>query len=755
MKDLFSGSLGKLNNHGGSRMFTTPNTVYVPPEYEVETDVPSVAEFVTCTLDGRLWVFRRSRRYYVAVFRWDEETEKLVFVSTTILNGETIIKRGVDWILTDKSLILSSDDEPYISRTEYEDSDTNYIDRINRHFSFFSELNMWIIFQKQYYYSLNTNGLPSGRWKTISQSSITPLEFYYDSSNNLQTITNTYPKLLYFKGQLYGKGKANIGRVYLLPKTINQDGEPNNFYLYTLPDYLRTYDAENQKFNDNDGWDKLLLAPLNNDSVCIFTPENESYELCKKAKNGQVLSLPQNEQLDFSNNNGAIFFDGFTQSNILLNDKEVSFLCDNLHYECKGLNQWIAPAKSIEAASSQVIISSFNNASITCFPQQGFYRVLCQSMNIFPLWEQKLALAWHNHNNKKYIDVYKADIHKANEQTTAIWDKIYRQFINIEPVNSFIKEVQGNLSDYCYISESVSEYDYLNIIVTRTYDTDVHYEHAMWGTSYPPVSVITRPCIKSEANLISEPMPDSGIWVSEVFKYHTNSGTIFAPDRFEPIVCVYSKISGFTVNPEDGSYSDFDFEKRMAPKYTVIKNKRYVYTTGGNGYDYDDYDINTYTSFSWNSTDDNKLSWFISTNDFYNNVYDISVREETFFDIPQATSATWISFNEYTTDVQYGFYLDKIRNNICTFIEKSTRLQFIVDMNTLFPDANIDTSGYDNFYSKNDIYQDTYGNKFAMKFRYVIRSYIRRGTYIFYTIKIEISPELINILSNLQRSNVS
>ena len=44
MKDLFVGGLVRLNNHGGSRMFTTPHTINVPPEYSDETDVPSVAE---------------------------------------------------------------------------------------------------------------------------------------------------------------------------------------------------------------------------------------------------------------------------------------------------------------------------------------------------------------------------------------------------------------------------------------------------------------------------------------------------------------------------------------------------------------------------------------------------------------------------------------------------------------------------------------------------------------------------------------
>ena len=69
MKDLFVGPLGRANNHGESRMCAIPHTIGVEPEYDIETDVPSVAEFVTCSLDGRLWLFRRARRYYISALK--------------------------------------------------------------------------------------------------------------------------------------------------------------------------------------------------------------------------------------------------------------------------------------------------------------------------------------------------------------------------------------------------------------------------------------------------------------------------------------------------------------------------------------------------------------------------------------------------------------------------------------------------------------------------------------------------------------
>lgn len=406
-------------------MFTTPNTISVPPEYEIETDVPSVAEFVTCSLDGRLWIWRRSRRYYVAVFRWNEETEKLVFVNTTILNGETVIKRGVDWILTDKSLILSSDDEPYISRTEYESSDTTYTDTINKSYSFFPELETWQEIQSGQV--IRVADAPNQALQVISQSLLTPLEFHYYSDDDIQAVTEFNPQLCYCNGQLYGKGKAHIGRAYLLPRTFKENGDVENFYLYVSPDYLRSYDKTRKKFNDNDGWDNLILAPLNSNSVCSFTPANGDYGLCKKAENGQVLSFPQIEQLDYSANNGAIFFDGLTGSNLMLNDNGASLLRDSLSYECKGLSQWIAPSGKVDVISPQYAISSFDTGTLATFTQQGLHRELLTQKTI-PLTakdytEKRLSLGEADKNSKKFIHVN--SVKGDNDIALVDWQNIY------------------------------------------------------------------------------------------------------------------------------------------------------------------------------------------------------------------------------------------------------------------------------------------------------------------------------------------
>lgn len=445
MKDLFSGSLGRLNNHGGAKMYTTPHTIGVQPEYEVETDIPSVAEFVTCTLDGRIWIYRRSRRYYVAVFRWDEETQKLVFVSTTVLNGETVIKRGVDWILTDKSFIQPSDNEPYISQTKYDSDDTSYIDAINESCSFFPEFETWDKIQGTQTIhiadapsldlrSLNIIEVPSQAFWETSQGNVGSLEFHYYDDNNIQAYINFKFQLCYCNGQIFCKGKAHIGRAYLLPRRFNSEGEPVGFYLYISPSYLRDCDIENQTFDDNDGWNDFIVAPFEQDTACIFTPENEDYGLCKIAENAQVISLPQNEKFDYSADNGAIFFDGFTLSNLVLNDKGANFLQDNLNYECKGLNQWLAPSGKVYTVSSQFMMSQFDNVFLSTNIRK-FHRELLSSSNnsVFSIKQysgKNLCISDTIQNNKKFFNVN--TIKNTLYEKTGIWNKIYRPFITVE-----------------------------------------------------------------------------------------------------------------------------------------------------------------------------------------------------------------------------------------------------------------------------------------------------------------------------------
>lgn len=408
MKDLFSGSLGRLNNHGGARMYTTPHTIGVQPEYEVETDIPSVAEFVTCTLDGRIWVYQRSRRYYIAVFRWgkekeEDEEEKLLFVSTTVLSNLNILGRGIDWILTDTMVIQASDNEPYIHTANlFADSNTTFLYSILRS-SVFSEKptgfrintgsgvdpvtkDAWgksedngnlegdgyfnrsaLIQSVDKQYSL----LPAvGDWniiknfliRRVTNSSendtssdnpsdnahnsmlsirpLIPLEFNYYSSDIYyraeQYVLDSFPSygtgyehdigLTYFYGletlkaqensigqggsggenspevqsrivgQIWGRGLMHIGRCYILPAVFNENGTPEEFYLYISPDFLCSpYNIKKDiSPQSNDEWLKIGLFCANEKLQYGFLAEHAdslNNGLCLTSETPKLLKL--------------------------------------------------------------------------------------------------------------------------------------------------------------------------------------------------------------------------------------------------------------------------------------------------------------------------------------------------------------------------------------------------------------------------------------------------------------------------------
>ena len=416
-------------------MFTTPNTINVPPEYEVETDVPSVAEFVTCSLNGRLWVFKRSRRYYVAVFRWDEDTQRLVFVSTTVLSNLNIIRRGIDWILTDSMIILSLNDEPYILQEEYSsDDDIAGSDIINYSSSFFPELET---LEEKFLPTIQVIEENDVIEKLILGIELIPLEFHYYSDDDIRAFTDFIPKLVYCNGYLYGKGIRNIGRVFLLPRSFTKEWTCNSFYLYISPDYKRSYDSENQTVDSNDGWDKLIIAPINANSVAVFTPQENNSVFCKKTEDTEIYLLPQGEKFNFIHNNDVMFFDGLTQFTCIVNDEGISFLHNELFFEGKGLQQWLAPSGKIETIEASFVISPFDNNILVTYIKQNLYRELIKAKKFISLniMNDKLLLISNTdkENNKKFII---NSIKRTLPQKSVLHENVYRDFLTIDEVYS-------------------------------------------------------------------------------------------------------------------------------------------------------------------------------------------------------------------------------------------------------------------------------------------------------------------------------
>ena len=365
MKDLIAGSLGRLDDAGGSSMFAVPRTIYVPPEYEIETDVPSVAEFVTCSLDGRLWVWKRSRRYYVAVFRWDAETERLVFVSTTILsNIDTIIGRGIDWIVLDKYVIQNADFSPFIFITPISSEDT--ISNIENFYSFLPPIN---------------------GYQLLGNYAIT------------KPIQNTVPKLLkvMYKGE-YEENKR-IHRVIWdnnnKPLTAeftyqNNVCEVEIDYIYI--DYCCLDGEACFIATTNDYYGNILLGKSeSNDVIYLYI----SHKLGIREKQFIYIFIDGNISkvtlADESSSTSCVKYKD-------INDEESSYILDRQSrekiyispYDCclyyknykldKATTNWIVPISdgNIEMIANDVIVSSLEERLLITFLKRGFFRVLLQ-----------------------------------------------------------------------------------------------------------------------------------------------------------------------------------------------------------------------------------------------------------------------------------------------------------------------------------------------------------------------------------------
>jgi hypothetical protein len=135
---MMSGNLGtvvKPYRNLNGEMFAVPTTWdiaspdYIIPEMAWDENL----EFVTCTLNGRMWVFRffdendGYEAYAIMVLAKNVETGRLEVVSQTRLprvpDGEGYlpefpVSRGIDWILTCRAIIQVFPDPPYISYRE-------------------------------------------------------------------------------------------------------------------------------------------------------------------------------------------------------------------------------------------------------------------------------------------------------------------------------------------------------------------------------------------------------------------------------------------------------------------------------------------------------------------------------------------------------------------------------------------------------------------------------------------------------------
>ena len=290
-KDSFAGAAGNLQNIGGSPIFTTPHTVDVPPEYSIGIDECVRGELVANSLDGRLWMFRDADSLWLVALNWNTSTGRLEFSAAQNFanNSDTVLARGIDWILTNNSIFLAVVSEPYICTSDifdagssatflysllrkgsvagsgidpftgsawgkrsdngnsegngYFSKDTHLLYPAGSHtfeqcYSVLPAVGDWQLFEN-FLVRRPDAPLSDGYNGMLNVRPLIPLELK-DGSPTFGTGYNLEHRgiqLACGEGQLWARGMYNIGKVSILPAVFDAEGQPLEFYLYIAPDY--------------------------------------------------------------------------------------------------------------------------------------------------------------------------------------------------------------------------------------------------------------------------------------------------------------------------------------------------------------------------------------------------------------------------------------------------------------------------------------------------------------------------------------
>lgn len=309
-KNLFAGALGKLHNIGGSECFSIPHTVNVPVQYQVNSNL--VGDFVICSLDGRLWCLKRSNRFYFFALKWNPDTLKLEFAASISRINETILARGLDWILTGKVLIKVLDDSPYIATFNlFSDSSVLTLQEgqnIAHCYSILPPLCEFeavddvpvLINEFQIVENLLIRRYSNG----YMLSRLIPLEFFQTRIvqnsplfDNDFSVSYSDNHIIAHNSGLWGAGKYALGKVFLLPAVFDSMGNVTTFYLYfqyehklpRSPRFLRTL-IEN-----------LTVAEFNGHSFALINNplswEDAKYDCI--ARGGHLATCTSKEKNDF------------------------------------------------------------------------------------------------------------------------------------------------------------------------------------------------------------------------------------------------------------------------------------------------------------------------------------------------------------------------------------------------------------------------------------------------------------------------
>lgn len=322
-KNLFTGSLGKFQDAGGCRFFSTPHTVLVPYEYEINTS--SQNSFVACSLDGRLWLFQD----YCVAFKWNESTLRMQTAANIQVSNDRFIARGIDWILTQNYYIQVLDESPYIFRQQVS-LDEGFT--VSKFYSFLPALSDWQII----------NGFLIRRYGNEAGNAL----------YSLSVPTGVY--LTHKDNNIWGKDSSFIGLA-----SISGD---DDLSLEIAQTHSLSGNVSGLAFVGDDLYGFQLkqdssLCPVS-DNCLVYAPAS-----------GQWINTFNDED-----NSGNIFFDPFNYAAVAVRDNQVNLLQEKKIFQAKGIAQWIAPTRNIAGVTGDFVIARLEHDILATHVNSGLYR---------------------------------------------------------------------------------------------------------------------------------------------------------------------------------------------------------------------------------------------------------------------------------------------------------------------------------------------------------------------------------------------
>lgn len=392
-KDYFSGFCGKTNKLGNPRMYTTPTTAQIFPDYSFSVTGNIKGTLEACSLDGRLWLFRRSKRLAVVGCSFGDDKLSIASSQNLSNNDDVILARGLNWILSNKHIFMVDDNgtvsyaslfddnipdlflysplrsvsggggnyslgstqmldpftnQPWGKREDNGNSDGNAFFSKDTHllyppnshsfeqcYSLLPEVGEWVLFEN-FLIRKPDKALSDSYNYMLNIRPFIPLELHHAGKcvpafGTGYNLDNRGVQVAVLNGQLWARGLYHIGKVYIIAAGFDKDSEPREFYLYISPDFPN---LNTDPKNKND-WLSVAIAPIGSKNICAYySNENDPIHggTCMRSTNSDILNTSGDvcSWETLSEDNGQLFFDYSSAVALMLDDNGAKVFSESI-----------------------------------------------------------------------------------------------------------------------------------------------------------------------------------------------------------------------------------------------------------------------------------------------------------------------------------------------------------------------------------------------------------------------------------------